>query len=146
MDTFWDIDKYGFQLSNEIKNIYNSTKQIMKFMTALFAVLLIGFSLQPAFGKTRSLFYKSIYPQDMNQSPEYELALSSQLLLMFVATFVLLGFDGLLISLIIHIVCELKLLKKGFESVPIDIKVRGNMGETLAQLYHMVDHHNLILE
>lgn len=115
-------------------------------MLALMMVLIAGFLYQPVFGKTRKLIFKSFYPQDINRSPDYELSMFSQVLLMVVGLPFLFGFDGLLISLIINVLCELKLLRASFENMSRNIITKENTREALIQLYELIDHHNLILK
>lgn len=145
INEFWCIDRYGLELKNEIESIYRTANKIMKLMMVILNIVILGFTFQPLFGKSRKLFYKSFYPQDINRSPEYEFAIISQASTIFVGVPLLLGFDGLFISLIMHLICELKLLKKGFENVPIDTKTRKDTKEAMMELYKLVHHHNLIL-
>lgn len=145
MGKFWRIDKCDLDVKNEINSIYGAAKQMTKLMIVILGVTVSGFAYQPLFG-TRKLLLKGFYPQDTNRSPDYELALLSQITMAVVAMPLLFGFDGLLISFILNIICELKVLQRELEKMPIDPSTKGDTKKVLVQLYKLIDHHNLILK
>lgn len=145
MEMFWEIDKYGLESKIAIENIYKIAKNSLKFMLAIIIFSLPFYIAQSFIGDTRKLPYKVYYPNNLNNSPAYEFAFVFDFLFLILAVALLVGFDGLFISLIIRIICELKLLKRSLETLKINHEIKGDEKKNLKNVYRIIDHHNLIL-
>lgn len=145
VNKFWSHEKVNADIINEIETDYKFVKRLLKFIQICYLLAIAAYFIQPLFIKIRKFPIQFYQPVDLLISPRYEITYLLLFLNALVAIPFLIGFDMIYITIILHIITQLKIIKSGFENLNINENIDGDDSDCLKEIGNLVEHHAFIL-
>ncbi|KAF5297063.1 hypothetical protein FQR65_LT10072 [Abscondita terminalis] len=146
VNNFWSLDGTNPIVLKEIEEDHKFVKRLLRFIQICYLLAIAAYFIQPLFIKIRKFPIQLYQPINLLISPRYEI---TYLLLFINALLVipfLIGFDMIYITIILHVISELKIIKYGFENIDVNEAVNGDDPKCLKEFGRLVDHHSSVLQ
>lgn len=145
-EKFWPDDKYGEELGKEITNIKRFLYHWAVLLQIFFSVCGVVILNKPLWSETRTTPFIVYALMDYSNTTYYLIIYFFIALNIYFGCILVVAYDGLFVDLVSRIVCQVKLLRQGFEDLDLGRKMtEEEEEECLEKAKKLIDHHNLLL-
>lgn len=146
-EKFWATNKFGPVIEKKLMYTYKVIKYCYKTYCYIMYICSITICVRPLYLEERRYPLASYNIVDVSNTYFYSFMYSIHIFNFVYGQCTFLAVDGLFAVFVINVLCQVTMLKYGFESLKIDeIKTQQEGDACYERLKQYVDHHNIILE